>query len=54
MADRIGIAQVVSNLIRNACDAMASLGVGGSIRVRTTVQPAMAGLGGGPWWWWSL
>ncbi len=49
MADRIGIAQVVSNLIRNACDAMASPHTCGSIRVRTTAQPAIAGLGGGPW-----
>lgn len=49
VADRIGIAQVVSNLIRNACDAMAGQGGGGRICIRTGQQPPPACKGNGPW-----
>lgn len=38
VVDRIGIAQVVSNLVRNACDAMAQSGTGQRLGIRTALR----------------
>lgn len=49
MADRIGISQVVSNLIRNAGDAMAGAHRAGQIRVHTALGAPASVPGPGPW-----
>lgn len=49
VVDRIGIAQVVSNLVRNACDAMTHAGTGKRMVVRTALREVGAFAGPHRW-----